>query len=165
MFSIRKANTTDIELLTNLAREIWTEYYTEIISMEQIEYMLNMMYSHKTIENEILAGVYWNILEENNKPVGFVVFTNEGNKNLKLNKLYVQVTHHGKGFGQKAINYVVNFAEQNEFTNVYLVVNKKNLRAIKTYERYGFVCTEQVIKDIGKGYVMDDFVYTYVIVG
>lgn len=161
MVTIRKATSSDIELLRSLAREIWTECYPGIISMEQIEYMLNLMYSQQTIEREISTGVYWNILEDNSKPVGFLAFTDDGKKNIKLNKLYVQAGRHGKGLGQKALGYVVNFAEQNGFQNVYLTVNKKNLRAIKAYERNGFILTESVVSDIGNGYVMDDFVYRY----
>lgn len=161
MVTIRKATLTDIELLRSLALQIWTECYPGIISTEQIDYMLNLMYAQPVIEKEISTGVYWNILEDNSVPLGFLAFTNDGKKNIKLNKLYVQADRHGKGLGQIALKYVVDFAEQNGFRNVYLTVNKKNIRAIKSYERNGFILTESIVSDIGNGYVMDDFVYKY----
>lgn len=163
MVTIRKATLTDIELLRSLALQIWTECYPGIISTEQIDYMLNMMYSKLVIEKEISTGVHWNILEDNYEPLGFLAFTDDGEKNIKLNKLYVQANRHGKGLGQIALKYVVVFAEQNGFRNVYLTVNKKNIRAIKSYERNGFIHIDSIVSDIGNGYVMDDFVYRYTI--
>ncbi len=161
MFQIRKASLADIDLLRKLAQDIWMEYYPGIITVEQINYMLHMMYSQPVIEKEILGGVNWNILEEDHEPVGFLSFSEDDEKNIKLNKLYVLLGRHGKGIGQKALKFVVDYAEQNEFKNVYLTVNKKNLLAMKAYERNGFIRSEDVVNDIGNGYVMDDFVYTY----
>lgn len=42
---------------------------------------------------------------------------------------------------------------------VYLTVNKGNERAIKVYEKFGFIKTDSIVTDIGNGYVMDDYVY------
>jgi GNAT superfamily N-acetyltransferase len=164
MVTIRKAIAADIELLRSLAREIWNECYPGIISAEQISYMLEMMYSRQVIDHEMSAGVHWHILEDDAQSVGFLAFADDGKNGIKLNKLYVQSGRHGKGLGQKALNYVVEFAEQNGFQNVYLTVNKKNLRAMAAYERKGFVRSESIVSDIGNGYVMDDFVYKYQVV-
>lgn len=161
MITIRKAIPADIDIIRSLAREIWNECYAEIISTDQIGYMLEMMYSRQVIGREMADGVNWHILEDDAEPVGFLAFAIDGKKAVMLNKLYVQSGRHGKGFGQKALNYVVEFAEQNGFQNVYLTVNKKNLRAMAAYERKGFVRSESIVNDIGNGYVMDDFVYKF----
>lgn len=39
-----------------------------------------------------------------------------------------------------------------------LAVNKRNDKAIGSYKKYGFVVRETVVDDIGRGFVMDDFV-------
>jgi len=39
-----------------------------------------------------------------------------------------------------------------------LNVNKRNVQAIRAYEKHGFVTREAVVVDIGSGWVMDDFV-------
>ena len=44
---------------------------------------------------------------------------------------------------------------------MYLTVNKGNLRAVRAYEKFGFVRTEEQVSDIGNGFVMDDFVYEF----
>jgi len=37
-------------------------------------------------------------------------------------------------------------------------VNKRNVRAIKAYQRNGFEIADSVVTDIGGGFVMDDYV-------
>ena len=46
---------------------------------------------------------------------------------------------------------------------VYLTVNKGNARAVRAYEKFGFIRTDGTVTDIGGGYVMDDYVYEYAV--
>ena len=163
MLSFQKASEDDTVLLRTLAREIWTTYYPGIISMEQIEYMLNRMYSAETIRKEINEGVYWELLYLENMPIGFLSITSTKDGIAKLNKLYMKNTCHGKGFGQQALSHVTDFARRNKLKEVYLTVNKENSKAIKAYEKAGFIRTDSVVSDIGGGYVMDDYIYRYYI--
>jgi hypothetical protein len=39
-----------------------------------------------------------------------------------------------------------------------LAVNKRNENAIAAYAKHGFAIVESVVKDIGGGFVMDDYV-------
>jgi ribosomal protein S18 acetylase RimI-like enzyme len=39
-----------------------------------------------------------------------------------------------------------------------LQVNKRNEKAIKLYRRAGFAVREEIVVDIGGGFVMDDYV-------
>jgi RimJ/RimL family protein N-acetyltransferase len=163
MLHFKKSSYQDIELIRSLAREIWTTCYPGIISMEQIEYMLGLMYSSGTIHKELDNGVIWEVMEYNNKPIGFLSVTVTSDQIAKLNKLYMKTDHHGKGFGQQALQHVVAMAGQLNLKQVYLTVNKENVNAIKAYERFGFKRTDSVVNDIGEGYVMDDFIYCFVL--
>ena len=40
---------------------------------------------------------------------------------------------------------------------IYLTVNKYNTNSIMAYQKTGFVKTEELVIDIGNGYVMDDY--------
>jgi len=161
MLNFRNASGADIALLSSLAREIWMSYYPGIISTEQIEYMLGLMYSSETIEQELNRGVLWVIIEVDSEPVGFMSFAPYNNDEIKLHKLYLKMEHQGKGFGKASLGYVIGYANEHCCKKVCLTVNKNNIKAIKTYERSGFICTESVINDIGGGFVMDDYVYSY----
>ena len=39
-----------------------------------------------------------------------------------------------------------------------LNVNRNNTKAIRAYERAGWHVAEEIVADIGNGYVMDDYV-------
>ena len=41
----RKAEKSDVQLIAQLADSIWRKHYITIITMEQIDYMLDLMYS------------------------------------------------------------------------------------------------------------------------
>ncbi len=161
MLTFRKATNADIELLSNMAHEIWMSYYPSIITREQIEYMLQLMYSQKAIEQELSKGVVWEVIEYDSEPIGFLSYTIFDKLDIKLNKLYLKIGHHSKGFGRAALGHVIGYAKDNFFKRVYLTVNKNNIQAIKAYEKAGFVCTESVVNDIGGGFVMDDYIYSY----
>ena len=160
MLKYRNADFKDIPTLQYLAREIWVTSYTQMLSAEQIEYMLNWMYSAETIEKEMNEGVIWKIIELEDKPIGYIAATPE-KEELKLNKLYILRNLQGRGIGQEALKYVMEYARTKGFKKLYLTVNQRNYNAIKAYEKAGFVRTDFKIFDIGGGFVMDDYIYSY----
>ena len=151
MLTYIQATQSDIPLLRALAHEIWTTSYTKMLSAEQIEYMLNWMYSEE--------GVQWELIRMGDETIGYIAVTPEEEK-LKLNKLYLLRTIQGKGLGQQALAHVIDYARQSGYKSLYLTVNQRNYNAIKAYEKAGFVRTEFKIFDIGGGFVMDDFIYS-----
>jgi diamine N-acetyltransferase len=46
---------------------------------------------------------------------------------------------------------------------VLLAVNKRNVNAINAYLKHGFRIAEAVVKEIGGGFVMDDYVMEKVV--
>ena len=76
-------------------------------------------------------------------------------------KLYLSAENRNKGLGQRALEEVAEAARRLGLRAVYLTVNKGNARAIRAYERFGFVRTGADVTDIGGGYVMDDYIYEY----
>ena len=162
MIEIRSADYKDINLIQKLAREIWFAHYTSILSITQIEYMLNWMYSTKTIEEELQNGAIWEIAALDSEPVGFIAFLPDKDA-IHLKKLYFKPEVHGKGFGQEALAHVINCARTLQIPKVVLSVNKKNEKAIKAYEKAGFTRTKSKVDHIGNGYVMDDYEYTYIV--
>lgn len=162
MLTFRKVTTKDVESIQHLAREIWTISYANMISAEQIEYMLSWMYAPETILKELDQGVVWEFIEWDKQTIGFIAITPESKK-LKLNKLYILPNTQGKGIGQEALKHVLDYARDKGFCSVYLTVNKGNSNAIKAYTKAGFKCIDNKVFDIGGGYVMDDYIYAYVL--
>ena len=153
-----KVNDKNVHWIPELAQEIWNDTYTEIISKEQIDYMLGMMYNEQAILDSVANGEHWEILKADNVPIGYVHFKEEDNK-IFLSKIYLKQEEQYKGLGQVMMNHVIDFATNANKNSIYLTVNKDNKKAIRFYERNGFRNIKSEVFDIGEGYVMDDFIF------
>ncbi len=153
-----QVNEKNVHLVPELAHEIWNATYTEIISKEQIDYMLNMMYNQEAILEGIKNGEHWEILKADNVPVGYIHFKEEDDK-VFLSKIYLKQDEKYKGLGQVLLNQVIDFALKENKKSIYLTVNKENKKAIRFYEKNGFKNIKSETFDIGEGYVMDDYIF------
>jgi diamine N-acetyltransferase len=77
---------------------------------------------------------------------------------LKLDKLYVHPERQRRGYGGRLLGHVIERARSLGFERVILAVNKRNHNAIAAYRKHGFDIVEAVVKDIGEGFVMDDYI-------
>lgn len=152
----------DTDLIITLASTVWHQHYSDIISREQIEYMLSQRYSAALIRTQILSNnVWWKKLVLNKEIIGFscCVLT-ENLKELKLDKLYLHPHHQRKGYGAILVDDVKQFMCHRGLEQLTLTVNKNNTAAIAAYLRYGFTISDDIIIDIGNGFVMDDYLMT-----
>ena len=92
------------------------------------------------------------------KKIGYCALQEQG-RDLFLSKVYLQEEERGKGLGQKILAFVLGEAERRGARHVYLTVNKNNARAIRAYEKFGFVREGEECTAIGGGYYMDDYIY------
>jgi len=152
--------TADIDPLTRLAREIWYQHYPGIITVKQIEYMLEQRYSPDAIRAEIESGAaHWVKLLVNGELGGFASYETDGlQRSAKLDKLYVHGLFRGRGCGTALVRHVEHAARIQECNQVYLQVNKNNFDSIAVYQRLGFEVVDLVKTDIGGGFYMDDYV-------
>ena len=158
--SIAALAIADIELLTALAREIWHQHYPGIITVKQIEYMLEQRYSPDTIRAEIESGAArWVKLLVNSELGGFASYELDGTRRaVKLDKLYVHRMFRGRGCGAALVRHVEQAADAHGCDKVYLQVNRSNFDSIAAYRRLGFEVMDRVKTDIGGGFYMDDYV-------
>ncbi|MFM9984579.1 MAG: N-acetyltransferase family protein [Flavobacteriales bacterium] len=157
---IRIAVLNDIEAIRNIAFEVWPVAYNTIISKEQIDYMLDRMYSPESLLHQMQKeGCEFLIAEENGHAIGFSSSAEIEKTKFKLHKLYVLSTMHGKGYGVHLLQEVCRRASQRGGISVELQVNKNN-PAYQFYLRNGFQKDSELVLDIGNGFVMDDFILT-----
>ena len=155
----------DTDLIIALASTIWHKHYTDIISPEQIEYMLSQRYASALIKAQILSNnTWWNKLVVNKQIIGFSCCLLADNpKELKLDKLYLHPHHQRKGYGAILVDSVKQFMHHHSFEQLTLTVNKHNTSAIAAYLHYGFTISDDIIIAIGNGFVMDDYLMTMTI--
>ncbi|MFN5458441.1 MAG: GNAT family N-acetyltransferase [Bacteroidota bacterium] len=154
--SIQKASVKDVSLIAELANEIWREYYPAIITMEQVEYMLNKMYSIDALENQIKNGQNFYFIESDGKHLGFISVSKKTNEEIMLHKFYVKSMNRKCGVGSKVFENLVEELNQPEI--IRLTVNRQNFKSINFYFKNGFIIEKVEDFDIGNGYYMNDFV-------
>ena len=143
-------------LIATLADTIWTEHYIPIIGKDQVDYMLAKYQSETAIANQIKEGFQYYLITYENVPVGYLSFIKES-ESLFLSKIYVLSDYRGKKIGKSALSFVDKKALESNCKSVTLTVNKNNANSIRAYEKIGFINRGPIVKDIGNGFIMDDF--------
>jgi ribosomal protein S18 acetylase RimI-like enzyme len=153
------ASKEQLPIVRELAFIIWPDTFENILSSEQIEYMLDMMYSIESLEKQLENNKVFLLAEDENRFVGFTSYelNFDNNGMTKIHKLYVLPETQGKGVGRQLIDYIAEIALANQNNTLHLTVNKNN-KATDFYLKTGFEITEEVVFDIGNGYVMDDYI-------
>lgn len=162
MISFKKASEKDIPLLQELAEKSWNSAYANILSKEQIEYMLSEMYSHSEISNHLQNPNYhYYLILNDDINAGFIGFENHYEKDTtKLHRIYLLEKFKGKGLGKKGLDFLKEKVKDSSDHRIILNVNKDN-PAQKVYESQGFQVYHEEVFDIGNGFVMDDFLMEF----
>jgi ribosomal protein S18 acetylase RimI-like enzyme len=151
------ANFTDIRAIAN---EVWPKTYGSILSQSQFDYMMEMMYSVASLQIQANEKQHHFILaKEKEIAVGFAAYEFDCNETIKtkIHKIYILSTQQGKGIGKILLDYIAKEAKRQNNTAVFLNVNKYN-PAQYFYKKLGFDIVEEIVIDIGQGYVMDDYI-------
>lgn len=155
----RPAERTDLPTIASLAHEIWREHYPGIISVEQIEYMLERLYAPGALEAQWAAGRRFWLAAAHGAPAGYAaVSVEDAGAGVFLNSLYVRGSARGQGLGAGLLAAAA--AAFPAARRIRLTVNRGNFRAINFYFKSGFVIAGLADTDIGGGYSMNDFVMT-----
>ena len=150
----------DVERISALAAEIWRRHYSDIISAAQIEYMLKQRYDPRVIRAELRRhDLWWDKLLVGDVITGFASYFLTGQPHeMKLDKLYVHQEYQRMGYGGMLIARACMRARACGCSRLMLAVNKNNRSAIAAYRKHGFQVSEAATKDIGGGFVMDDYI-------
>jgi len=161
-----KATEKDIALIQDLAKRSWENAYAEILSKEQMKYMLETMYSEAEISEHLNNPNYHYYLvfdEKSNSYDGFLGYENHyEDQTTKLHRIYLVPESKGKGLGKKTLEFLNQKVQESGDSRIILNVNKNN-SARNFYESQGYKIYDEGVFDIGNGYVMDDYLMEFVI--
>ena len=163
MLSIRKATAANIPLIRELTFAIWPQTYSSIISQQQINYMLEMMYNPATLQKQMEEECCtFIIVYDADEAIAFASYNETEPQLWKLNKIYILPSQQGKGTGKFIIRYIVNEIKSRHAKALQLQVNREN-KAKYFYEKLGFKIIQTADFDIGNGYFMNDYVMELVL--
>lgn len=149
-----------IEEVAALATIIWHEHFISIITLEQIDYMVEKFQSKPAMTNQMqhLGYQYYMMMLKGNM-IGYCGVKEEAeNKSLLLSKLYIHKDYRGHGYASAAFQFLVDLCKKKGYEKIWLTVNRDNDNTIKVYEKKGFITVRTQVADIGNGFVMDDYI-------
>lgn len=164
---VRLGQTTKIDDLSRLATSIVREHFDPIIGPEQNDYMIGLFQTPEAITQQLAEGYEYSFVcppgttgEEppEERRIGFVSYQRRGEE-LYLSKFYLLASERGKGYSHDMLAFVRQQARRLGCSRISLNVNRNNFQAILAYEHLGFTKVREERRDIGNGFVMDDFVY------
>ena len=165
MLRIDKAGTDDLQKISDMAQVVFRHTYREILSPEQMEYMMDMMYSMPNLLKQIEEGHHYYIAFEDNVPVGYVSVQHEGADSegveiYHLHKIYVMPDAQGKGTGMRLFNRAADHARESSDgrrARIELNVNKYN-NSVEFYRHIGMKVLLEEDFPIGNGFYKTDYI-------
>lgn len=153
--TLRLATESDIPLVSELARRIWLDYYPAIVSVEQIEFMLERMYSTDALSEQMRNGQIFYLPETAQGTIGYLSVSETDPGSYFMHKFYIDNGLRGKGIGQEVLRLLKNILPAMQVLR--LNVNRRNYQSINFYFKAGFVIESCMDIPIGNGYEMNDF--------
>lgn len=144
---IRKVTIIDLQKLKEIGIQTFSETFSSVNSQENMTKYLESRFSNENLKTELTdndSAFYF--VELNNENIGYLkVNTGQAQTEIKdpnaleIERIYVLKEYYGKQVGQLLYNKALEIAKDKNATYVWLGVWEKNPRAIRFYEKNGFV--------------------------
>lgn len=160
MFTIRKATTDDIQLINRMAQSVFPATYRDILSEEQLDYMMDWMYSPRNLRKQMEEeGHIYYIAYRGDEAAGYVSIQPEGEHLFHLQKIYVLPHYQGFHLGRILFEQAIRAIKEihPEPCEMHLNVNRNN-KALQFYEHMGMKKVAEGDFHIGNGYYMNDYI-------
>ena len=149
----------------DLAQVAFRHTYKDILSSEQVEYMMDWMYSPDNLRQQMAEGHVYYIAYSGSVPCGYVSVQQEGVADdgrmvFHLQKIYILLSEQGNGLGRILFDRVVSHAVAcagNDKVRIELNVNRNN-PAVGFYQHLGMTVRRQADFHIGCGFYMNDYI-------
>ena len=138
-YYISRTTKGDVELIRDIALVSFVETYRDIISQEQINYMMEWMYSTDNLKSQIDDGYRYYILYHECSAVGYIALRPKENSVIYLERLYLLGSMHGNGLGRLMMDFIYKEAYAQWRRRIAELNNvNRNNRSVGYYLRLGF---------------------------
>lgn len=159
MLEFKKAGLPDLLKIQKIAYETWPSTFRQVLTTEQINYMLELIYNEKSLKKQVNEkGHNFILAEKDNQSLGFTSYEIDYNSEplLMIHKLYLLPASQGLGIGTKFLDLLSDLAQHNNNKRLRLKVYFENSKAIGFYEKYGFKNIGTETTDVGNNYSILD---------
>ncbi|MFV8335576.1 GNAT family N-acetyltransferase [Flavobacterium sp. RSP29] len=159
MISLKQASIADLNTIQEIANITWPITYGEILSKEQLNYMMDLIYSDESLIKQIQnQEQLFYFVNEETSVIAFIAIEHNYKEEAvtRIHKIYILPGAQGKGIGKLLIDAVQKLATENNSTLLSLNVNRFN-KALAFYQKLGFEIIAEENIEIGNGYLMEDY--------
>ncbi len=147
------------------ANHVWHNYYRDIFSPQQIDYMLEKYQSKEALKRQMSEGNIYFMLISDGSFAGYMCYKMYSDY-VFISRLYIKAEYRRQGLAKKAIDRLDKLLKSGNSDDVGLSnikklrlnVERENYFAINVYEHLGFTKTKAVDTDIGSGFVCKEYV-------
>lgn len=155
---ITRVNGSDIDVFKELARKTFYETFRGTTSEENMRKYLEESFNEEQLKSELQNPESYIFFARTGREVAGYLKVNTGNaqgefkgeNTAELERLYVLKEFQGTGVGQKLFEKAVDVAIEKNTELLWLGVWEKNERAIRFYEKNGFVQTGEHLFMVGE---------------
>jgi AraC-like DNA-binding protein len=138
----------DFEELYDFMKPIWEETYADILSAQQLQFLLDKYFSADGVQHYRNLGYQYRKIDD----VGVLVFV-EKEDYIYIDKLYLIPNARGKKYPAFVFNELLAFGK-----DITLNVNQQNTRAVKCYLKNGFIIERTENIHLGDGMINCDYI-------
>ena len=155
---IRKVTLKDIGVLAQIGRQTFEETFSDTNSADNMAKYLEEGFAVAKLTEEVsnvASQFYFATL--NGQVIGYLKLNTGKSQTesldveaLEIERIYVLAAYHGQKVGQLLYNKAMQVAEERKSPFVWLGVWEKNPRAIRFYEKNGFVAFDKHVFKLGE---------------
>jgi len=151
----RRIGIEELEIVRDLALQIWPKVYRRMISPDHIDEMVSALFDLDTLEEDMVerGHVYW-VMRVGHRDVGFIAAHLEGAR-VWITKLYVLSDYRGFGLGKGLIRAAQDYFAPAQHLSV--CVHKDQETAVDFCLRSGFAIDREIPFMLGS-YGFTDYV-------
>lgn len=165
---IEQAGREQAEIIVELARKTFVETYGEYNDPLNMEHYVNEHFADTVIREELEdAHSRLFIAYLDGEAVGFAKLRDnrtgkslEGIRALEIQRIYVLKEYQGYHVGKALMEKIHEIAREGRYQTLWLQVWQQNLKALKFYQKAGFVVYETTGFQLGKE-LQQDFLMRY----
>jgi len=161
--TFKKATISDLIQLQEISISTFTETYASLNTEENMELYITESLSRSKLFSELenvhseFYLAYLDFVIIGYLKINFPLAHSEkmGNDSLEIERIYIQKSFQGKGYGSTLIQKAIEIAKSKNFNKIWLGVWSKNKKAIGFYENMGFTEFNQHVFKLGEDEQLD----------
>ncbi len=145
---IRLCTISDAEALLQLAKQTFIEAYWESNDPDNMRSYIAHNFTIQRFEEELEHphSAFYLLLQDSDEPIGYLKVNFAGaqtelneEKTLEIERIYLKKAFWGAGIGDVLFKKALEIAQETQMHSIWLGVWKANDRAIRFYQKHGFV--------------------------